>query len=509
MAFGISPYKQTLVPLGGYDPDHYLTLLYNAMVGLGWHIGYFDHDGLIAYSNISLASYSEEVSVRITNNWAVIKSECVGYQGFLTDYGKNAKNLERLFTELEYTDALLGNELQERTRELMDSIPENQFISLDNPPMVGKEKLHDFIQVFFPQRNYFITPILVLTNILVYVLSAFAMVIIAAYMIRDKSHFMKDPFGAVKKIQLYLGFNDRSSVLHGQVWRLVTNTFLHFSPMHLIGNMIALIYVGSMIESKLGKWNFLLLYLLTGITASMVSVGWNYNVVSGGASGAIYGLFGILLALASTDFYERNARKAILMSTAILVAITIIPIGRHIDHAAHFGGLISGYIFGLIFYAGIANRYSFSLLKSIAVTVFITCSLVCLGIKLLPDYKLKDYFTLIVRERLTESRVKNCYYGTYVRSDGANDTLIKHIEQVGFPLLNTLKDQNKRVSSFILPSKLKREADYRSKVVDLECINFNLYYRGLKEKNIDKYQPQIDSINNVINDLNQDFAASQ
>jgi len=91
MAGGISPNRTVTIPLDEYNSDHYLTLLYHAMVGMGWHVGYFDHDGIIAYTDISWASYSEEVSARVINNSVIIKSECVGYQGFWYDYGKNKK----------------------------------------------------------------------------------------------------------------------------------------------------------------------------------------------------------------------------------------------------------------------------------------------------------------------------------------------------------------------------------------------------------------------------------
>jgi rhomboid protease GluP len=500
MAFGISPYKQTIIPLGGYDPDHYLTLLYNAMEGLGWHISYFHHDGLIAYTNISLESYSEEVSVRIKDNWAIIKSECVGFQGLLTDYGKNAKNLDKLFNELEYTDALLSNSLQERTQELMDSIPENQFINLDEPPMAGKEKLHDFIQAFIPQRYYFVTPILVLLNIAVYIFSAFALVALVAF--AQKSGKLAISAHYFENLYLAIGFSDRPSVLHGQVWRLLTNTFLHFSPLHLVGNMAALIYIGSMIESKLGKWNFLLLYLLTGITASMISVSWHYYGVSGGASGAIFGLFGILLALASTGVYEANARRAILISTVIMVALNIAPVSSKIDNAAHFGGLVSGYVFGWIFYWGMVNRYHFSAKLSLAAAAFITLTVVSLGLAFVPDYKIQDYNALVKKINITESAINRCYYGQYGKT---HEEKLDTIEQHGKPLLTEFKKEARKLDQFKLPSKLKEESQIHSKIIYLECREFDLIYKESKEMNYYRYRPQMDSITNSINDLRSDF----
>jgi len=136
MAFGISPRKVITIPLGDYSADYYLTLLYHAFKNLSWRIGYFDRDGIIGYTPISLESYAEEVSARIVGNNVMIKSECVGYQFFFTDYGKNKKNLELLLNgEIEYVEYHLQENLHETTQQLIDSIPDNQFINLEDPPM--------------------------------------------------------------------------------------------------------------------------------------------------------------------------------------------------------------------------------------------------------------------------------------------------------------------------------------------------------------------------------------
>ncbi|HEY9535149.1 MAG TPA: hypothetical protein VIQ77_11460, partial [Mucilaginibacter sp.] len=170
MAFGISPRKVIIIPLDNYSPDHYLTLLYHAFKNLGWRIGYFNRDGIIGYTPISWKSYAEEVSARIEGNNVIIKSECVGYQFFFTDYGKNTKNLELLLDgEIEYVEYHLKENLHETTQQLIDSIPENQFINLEDPPMGYKEKLRDFLSAFTPTPGYFVTPIVVLINIVAFV----------------------------------------------------------------------------------------------------------------------------------------------------------------------------------------------------------------------------------------------------------------------------------------------------------------------------------------------------
>src|SRR6478735_12809046 len=165
MSWGLSPRKITTVPLNDYNTSHYLTLVYHAFANLGWRIGYFNHDGIIAYTNISWSSYAEEVSVHIVDNNAVIKSECVGYQGLFTDYGKNDKNIDLLFGEITYVEYHLQNTLQETTQQLIDNISDNQFISFDNPPLGYKEKLGGFLSHFNPKLGYSVTPILVLANI--------------------------------------------------------------------------------------------------------------------------------------------------------------------------------------------------------------------------------------------------------------------------------------------------------------------------------------------------------
>jgi rhomboid protease GluP len=237
MAWGISPRETAIIPLGDYSADHYLTLLYHAFTNLGWRIGYFNRDGIIGYTPLSWESYAEEVSVRIVNNHAIVKSECVGYQFFFNDYGKNARNLELLLNgEIEYVEYHLKDTLQETTQQLIDSIPDNQFINLEDPPMGYKEKLRSFASAFHPKKNYFVTPILVLANIAIYLFSiAFLIAMMVLFAFKAKQHHEGYPyvFDNIEEIYLSLGFSSRTQVLSGQVWRLLTNTFLHFSLMHL------------------------------------------------------------------------------------------------------------------------------------------------------------------------------------------------------------------------------------------------------------------------------------
>ncbi|TWR26410.1 rhomboid family intramembrane serine protease [Mucilaginibacter pallidiroseus] len=496
MAWGISPRKTAVIPLNNYNTDHYLTLLYHAFNSLGWHISYFDRDGIIGYTNISWQSYSEEISVRIIDDHAHVKSECVGYQMLFTDYEKNEKNLELLYNEITYIEFHLQHTLQTDTDELIASIPENQFVSFSNPPLGYKGKLKRFLSVFTPKPGYSVTPILVLANIAVFIISYVMMLarVVAMLSVARERSETAPPIN-MEDIYLSFGFSNRAQVLNGDIWRLITSTFLHFSLLHIAGNMIALIYIGSLIESKLGRWNFLLLYLLTGLCASITSVVWHTSKIMAGASGAIFGLFGVLLALLSTNFYERNARRALLISTAIFVAFCIIPIGKHVDHAAHLGGVVSGYILGLLAYYGLQTQQrNFVAVAASAVAIVYTAACLMLA----PAYQIKEYKEINRQtEKISSALIKDFY-----QTDSLNrDERLLLLKNSALLKMDTLHTLARKLSGLTLPKKQKEIAAIRSKIAMMECEVYKLVYQEFLEDDKLKYRTRIYNTTQKINDL--------
>jgi rhomboid protease GluP len=496
-AWGISPYRKVTIPLEDYNPDHYLTLLYQAMLNRGWDIGYFDHDGIIAYTPISWSSYSEEVSARIVGNTVVIKSECVGFQGLFTDYGKNQENIDVLLGEIEYADFHMQGFLEENTRELMNSVPEKQFLNLDDPPMAGKELLHGFFSPFVPKKKYLITPILVIANVVIFMTTTIILYLIIAFFYRAHPNSDQDIY---TKAYLSLGFSSRPAVLKGDYWRLFTSMFLHFNILHVLLNMVVLVYIGSLIESKLGKWNFLMVYLFTGLIASMVSVMWHDNEISAGASGAIFGLFGVLLAFLSTDFYERSARKALLISTAIVVAYNIIPLGKGVDHAAHLGGLVSGYIFGWLTYLGLTHKNRFikkwgmALVGSITVIVFVSC-----GVKFSTRYQTKQYAAL--NEKITQlSHDIDAHF--YTNTYSSHEEKLDSIQQKALPEARTLYKIAAQLETLKLSSQRTKEAHVRAKLIRLQCQLYHFLYLEFKDQGNEMlYRYDIQNITDSVNTI--------
>ncbi len=153
------------------------------------------------------------------------------------------------------------------------------------------------------------------------------------------------------------GANFTFLTLKGEWWRLISSCFLHIGIAHLFFNMYALMYIGLLLEPHLGKTRFITAYLITGIAASMTSLWWHDRALSAGASGAIFGMYGVFLAMLTTNIIKNSSRKALLTSIAFFVGYNLIGGMEYgIDNAAHIGGLISGIIIGYAYVTGLKNR---------------------------------------------------------------------------------------------------------------------------------------------------------
>ena len=138
----------------------------------------------------------------------------------------------------------------------------------------------------------------------------------------------------------------------GQWWRLWTSNFVHIGLVHLVCNLLALWQVGDLVERLVGNAGFLLLYTLSGILGSLTSFYWNPLLLSAGASGAIFGVYGALLAclFQNPGVFPRSILKSLSRSTVLFVGYNILYGLRAngINLVAHLGGLASGLLCGLI-----------------------------------------------------------------------------------------------------------------------------------------------------------------
>ncbi|MFZ0200791.1 MAG: rhomboid family intramembrane serine protease [Candidatus Sulfotelmatobacter sp.] len=159
---------------------------------------------------------------------------------------------------------------------------------------------------------------------------------------------------------MHWGANIGLLTMSGEWWRLLTCVFVHGSLLHIAFNMWCLWYLGALCESLYGAWTYASIYFLCGIGSSLVSAAWGPYRPSVGASGAIFGLAGALIAAFKLGEFSvpRSALQGTLRSLGAFVVYNLIfgfamP---GIDNAAHIGGLITGLIVGALI-ALIAPRH--------------------------------------------------------------------------------------------------------------------------------------------------------
>ncbi|GAC1579252.1 MAG: hypothetical protein NVS3B7_13150 [Candidatus Elarobacter sp.] len=141
----------------------------------------------------------------------------------------------------------------------------------------------------------------------------------------------------------------RAVVERGEWWRIITSGFLHGSIMHIALNMLALSQVGNLVEELFGKVRFLLLYTIALAGSGFAVVWFNYDVPTLGASGAIFGLFGALVAVGlRLGSRGRSLIGQVLPVIVINLVFTFTIPG--ISSAGHVGGLITGFIAGLVLF---------------------------------------------------------------------------------------------------------------------------------------------------------------
>ena len=167
------------------------------------------------------------------------------------------------------------------------------------------------------------------------------MVILAATVIVSLTVFLSSEGQALQDFFML----DKGAVADGEYWRLWTVTLVHGDLLHLFFNMYALFLVGPVVERWYGSIRFVAFYLLCAAAGSVGSYVFGDGQYAVGASGAIFGLFGIVLAAGRAHHPLDRASRGIVQQMGVLIGINLVfgfASGGVIDNAAHVGGLIAG-----------------------------------------------------------------------------------------------------------------------------------------------------------------------
>ena len=182
-----------------------------------------------------------------------------------------------------------------------------------------------------PSRRFWATPLLLALNLLVW----------AAMTASGVS--ATDPTG--HELARW-GSNVSSRTLPGEPWRLLTSVFVHSGVAHLLLNALSLWLLGVLLEARVGAARLLAVYLASGVAGSLATLWYHRGGINSvGASGAIFGLYGLLLTLLLSKklVLDKFDRRAMLGLVLYLVLSNLVAgLSGNIDNAAHLGGLLLG-----------------------------------------------------------------------------------------------------------------------------------------------------------------------
>lgn len=477
MAFGFPPKYQTSISLNGQEPMQWLFLAISACQRLGWQIHQVNETGINAFNPSSWNGNGEILQFRIHQDSVEILSKSIG--GLLVDYGKNKRRIHEFMESLsKCQEKYTAEELIIQAHHLAANIqqqPEEATL-LDDQTSFSLVKL---------RPGYQVTPILILINVLLFI----GMVASGANIFQpDNQHLIN------------WGANFSPLTLEGQWWRLITNVFEHGGILHLAMNMYGLLFIGILLEPLIGRNRFILAYLLTGLAGSVASLWWHDITISVGASGAIFGLYGVFISLLTTNFVQKSIKQTFLTSTLVFTGFNLmngLKPDSGIDNAAHIGGLISGLLIGYALYPSLKQSAS----KQLSAIAILLSALGIFGVTgWVLTHKSND---LPTADRMMADFGKNEVEAISFLQPEEKKTdaeMLQFIESSANPLW----DKNERILDSMLalniPDAYKENIKLMKKYVGLRKQQ-NVFFEKALSENSHAYEQQIDSCNQKISQV--------
>jgi len=184
--------------------------------------------------------------------------------------------------------------------------------------------------------------------------------------------------GGSTNANVLITFGAKINVLiqQGQWWRLVTPIFLHIGFTHILMNMLTLYFVGMQLEAAFGHWRYLVIFLVAGVGGNVASFCFS-DRLSGGASTAIFGLFGAFMMLGESFWQNpgiRSLTRTFMAFVVMNLAFDVFTPG--IDIAGHIGGLFAGFL--VAYLVGVPRIGRVSSIKRVVATIVLIIGLVWL-----------------------------------------------------------------------------------------------------------------------------------
>lgn len=330
---------------------------------------------------------------------------------------------------------------------------------------LSRRELQNLAMASF-KNGYFFTPILLLLNSLIFVITLFT----------GFGFFDTEAAEAIAA-----GGNFGAFTLDGQPWRLLTYQFLHGGGLvHIFYNMVTLYYLGEFLEKRMGSWFFIGLYLITGCFAGLFSLLGDSMTVSTGASGAIFGLAGAGMAIIVLEkIITGKVIVPIWLAVLMLGMMMLEGLREGVDNWAHTGGLFSGFFFGTLYSL---NELKLKCRKGKPVILLFASVLLLLSFSRMPLTGV-NYYKL--QQRFYEKVVKAYYYQQQMDTSNLKSRL-KSIHDVGIKNWEKslqISDSMFRLSwKWGLSSQQKQQSKRYFRLANSGLYSSGLYYRAWQEQ---------------------------
>jgi len=333
------PKHEQTIALNNMDTDTALAVGYQAMKNLNWPVQFAGENKLLGNTPKNWKTYGQQILLAVEDNLLTVTSE-MGHGESFDVLGKNKKSTEAFAKAFEAAKNTTDSNTIENNKATINTLREATTVTAAREQ---KEAVEIAEAMNLEGSNLYVTYAIIAINVLVFILMA----------INGAGIFETNGLVHIK-----WGSNYSALTLSGDWWRLVTNVFIHFGIIHLLMNMYCLYTVGVYLEPMLGKVKYTVAYLCTGVLASIASLWWHKEGTnSAGASGAIFGMYGLFLALLTTSLIPQKVRQALLQSIGIFIFYNLAyGMKSGVDNAAHIGGLLSGFVIGYIYVLGIKKE---------------------------------------------------------------------------------------------------------------------------------------------------------
>ncbi|MEP6673847.1 MAG: rhomboid family intramembrane serine protease [Ferruginibacter sp.] len=497
------PKQEQTIPVSNLKKEDILAIAFSTFKKLEWEIKFAGEDKLLGHSPKSWRTYGEEIIITANDNFLTISSELKGNAMF-DMMGKNKKRIAAFAAAFESEKKAVNPASLERNHVAVQDLQSATRVVAEKEIKNAKEV--DAV-MNLSKGNLYVTYSIMAINVIVFVIMC----------IKGVSVFAPTGLDIIN-----WGGNYGPLTLTGDWWRLITCVFVHIGIIHIAFNMYALYMVGVFLEPMLGKLRYTAAYLATGILSSVVSLWWHTTpLASAGASGAIFGMFGVFLALLLTNLIPKQVRNGLLQSIGILVGYNLLyGMKSGVDNSAHVGGLISGLVIGFFYYLTLRKPATVQRIAATSLAILVASILIAERYIHYTKTDLKADSRTSIENEIKDAGYKDFSkfnefavqldsldrkgIAVYFKKNASIDSITKELNNITRPTWEKASGLLEKMSILDINPKMHQRTNTLKKYVDLRKEEVNIYEDVLKnntEENNQRLTKVRDDLSAVIKGL--------